>query len=846
MPIEPLIPVYSNLKPSDVLKEANKAQQQQVDDGFQRRINERDHDKAIYKDMEVGKSNRHYDSHVKQSKWSGQSKPKGALEYKDDLIPISTLFAKPHKAQVKISGSGKYLAWVTRGRSMEDPLLDDNGVMNIFCKDLDTTQIKQLTFAKERDACSHFIFNADESEILFLREIRRGSENYHLFALEIAPFFKETKKKKMKKQVAANPRNLIKDTRMTCGIGFVGGVQLWTSDKSPREVFVSTAEIGPFSLFWDVSRINIDNKECILVQQNIMSSSSSRRRFIQKTGLALLCSCINIKPPTAPIQWFPDDDMQFRGCIQIDLVHLGAYFCARGRNEQKFRTLHSCTFEDSNMELIGSSGGAGTARMDFSHSSSETDTVDIHVCALTGQLASDTTTYDRFNVTTGEHIKRLAGDNEMSDITGFVINQKTNRPQFVTYDSEKPTTEVLSAQGSVENHYTNGHGFEKDENALLADDLEHIGKYFTSMVYSIISCTSENNTWVIYVEADQGQQKCKDSPCAYFLFSRSSSSATTAQGSSLQTKRKIELIFPSRPELKGHVLGIMKPLRVTASDGEELLCYLSEPPDEELLNRPLIMMVHGGPQDRDTWGFNPLVQLLCNRGFRVVQVNYRGSTGFGSRFIQLGMDGEFCKSLQQDITDVAKYAINEGLCAKNRLAIIGGSFGGYSALFGLTFQPDLYKCCVAICPLTAVGAADEQSKKAFAGSPLVKKYHQMVYGKKVSKKKKFAMEASPLYNTDKINKMASVAIYHGEDDPRAPIGHSRKFVEELKKRDIKGEFVSFAGEGHGISKEANRLLMYNRIEKFLCDQFYLPISRGEDDRWENNTASVEWSKGGGD
>jgi pimeloyl-ACP methyl ester carboxylesterase len=841
MPNEPLIPVFSQLKPSDVRKEANKAkaQQQEVDDVFQRRKNELDQDKAIYNDMEGGKSDRHYNSHVKQSK------PKGVLEYKDDLIPISTLFAKPHKAQVKISGNGKYLAWVTRGRSIDDPILDDNGVMNIFCKDLETSQIKQLTFAKERDACSYFIFNADETEILFLREIRRGSETYHLFALEIAPFFKETKKKKKKKQVAANPRNLIKDPRMTCGIGFVGGVQLWTSDETPREVYVSTAEMGPFSLFWDVSRINIDTKECVLVQQNIMSSSASRRRFILKTGLALLCSgCV--KPPTAPIQWFPDDDMEFRGCIQIDLVHLGASFCARGKNEQTFKALHSCTFEDFNMELIGSSGGAGTARMDFS--SSETDTVDIHVCALTGQLASDTTTYDRFNVSTGEHILRLAGDNEKSDITGFVINQKTKRPQFVTYYSEKPTTEVLSTQGSGENYYTNGHGFEKDENALLADDLEYIGNFFApSMVYSITSCTSKNDTWVVYAEADRGQQKCKGSPGGYFLFSRSSSSAKTTQGSSLQTERKVELIFPSHPELKGHILGEMKPLRVTASDGEELLCYLSEPPEDELMNPPLIMMVHGGPQNRDTWGFNPLVQLLCNRGFRVLQVNYRGSTGFGSRFIRIGMDGEFCKSLQQDITDVANYAINKGLCAKNRLAIIGGSFGGYSALFGLTFQPDLYKCCVAICPLTAVGAADAQSKKAFSGSPLVKKYHQIVYGKSVSKKKRFAKEASPLYNTDKINKtMASVAIFHGEDDPRAPIGHSRKFVEELKKHDIKGEFVSFAGEGHGISKEENRLFMYNRIEKFLCGQFYLPVSRGEDHRWENNTASVEWSTGGGD
>lgn len=763
-----------------------------------------------------GRANSQCDSDIKQSKPSGAQ---------DDLIPISTLFAKPHRDQVKISGSGKYLAWLTRGRSDEDPL-DDNGVMNIFCKNLETSQVKQLTFAEERDACAYYIFNADETDVLFLREIRRGSETYHLFALAIAPFFDETMTEDL---VPANPRNLIKDSKMTCGIGFVGGIQLWTSDRTPREVYVSTAEIGPFSLFWDISRINIDTKECVLVQQNVMSSIASRLQFIIRTGLALLSSWFD--PPTAPLQWFPDNDMQFRGNIQIDLAKLGIHFCAKGRKEQEFKSLHSCSYENFNMNLIGSSGGAGTASMHFSHSSSETDSVDIHLCALTGLLASDTTTFDRFNIATGEHLSRLAGDKEKSDITGFVINHVSKRPQFVMYDTDKLTTEVLFDQGRGESNY---------EDNLLAEDLEYIESYFApSMVYSIISCTSDNNTWVIYAESDRGQQMCEGSPCGYFLFNRSSSDEAVRQ-----TERKIEFILPSRPELKGHVLGEMKPLRVNASDGEELLCYLSEPPNEKLINPPLIMMIHGGPQARDTWGFNPLVQLLCNRGFRVLQVNYRGSTGFGARFIQIGMDGAFCKSLQQDITDVANFAVREGLCAKDRLAIIGGSFGGYSALHGLTFQPDLYKCCVAICPLTAVGAADEQSKKSFSGSPLVKKYWEMVFGKDVSKQKKCAMDASPLYNTDNIHTMASVAIYHGEDDPRAPIEHSRKFVEKLKERNISGEFVSFAGEGHGISKEENRLFMYNRIEKFLCGQFDLPISRGEDDRWVDNTASVEWSNDG--
>ena len=757
-------------------------------------------------DPTIGEERQKYSHVVKQPRQID------ALKYKDDLVPISSLFAKPSKSQVKISGSGKYLAWIS-GRN--DVGRSPDGSMNIYCKDLENDRIKQLTFSKDRDACSYFIFNADETEILFLREIRRGSETYHLFALEILPFF-DFKTRNNNEGFAAKPRNLIEDPKTTCGIGFIGGIQLWVYDGAPREVYVSTATIGPFSLFWDISRINIDTKECVLVKKNVMSSFVSRWHFILQTGLALLCSkWIDIKKsPTVPIQWFPDNDMQFRGCIEIDLVNLGAYFCARGRNEQAFKMLHSCTFEDSNMELLGSSGGAGTARMDFSRSYSDGDTVDVHLCALTGKLASDTTTYDRFNITTGEHVSRVAGGCEQSDITGFVSNPITGRPQFITYNWEKPAIEVLF-----------------DGNDARADDLEYIESYFSpSMVFSIVSSTNNNGTWIIYAEADCGQEMCGGSPGGYFLFNRSSSH-----------ERSISLIFPSRPELSGHLLGNMEPLCIPASDGEKILCYLSEPPNEKCPETPLVLMIHGGPQARDVWGFNPFVQLLCSRGFRVLQVNYRGSTGFGSRFIQMGMNGEFCKTLQQDITDAAKYAINKGLCAKDRLGIIGGSFGGFSSLFGLTFQPDLYKCSVAICPLTSVGAADEESKKSFSGSPLVKKYHEILYGEKVSKIKKCAMDVSPLYNTDSINKKVSVAIFHGEDDPRAPIGHSRKFVEEMKKRGISGEFVSFSGEGHGISKEENRLFMYNRIEKFLCRKFNLPTGRDEDDKFANNSATVEWS-----
>jgi len=278
---------------------------------------------------------------------------------------------------------------------------------------------------------------------------------------------------------------------------------------------------------------------------------------------------------------------------------------------------------------------------------------------------------------------------------------------------------------------------------------------------------------------------------------------------------------------------------------------------------PMVMVIHGGPQARDSWGYNPVCQFLCSRGFRVLQVNYRGSSGFGARFLRLGMDGEFFRSMQADIVDAARYATSgsEGeFVTENdddvpelpwgdpsKLAILGGSFGGYSALWGMTStDPGFYKCGVAICPMSSVGAADDQSKKAFRGSPLIAKYWSRIFGKNVSNKKRAAIKASPMYHIDKAAKgpiKPSIAVYHGENDPRAPIEHTHNILKELKRCGIAGEVVTFAGEGHGMSKHANLLYMYYRIEEFLCKQFGMESFDAGDDteKFEKNTATVKWS-----
>lgn len=239
-------------------------------------------------------------------------------------------------------------------------------------------------------------------------------------------------------------------------------------------------------------------------------------------------------------------------------------------------------------------------------------------------------------------------------------------------------------------------------------------------------------------------------------------------------------------------------------------------------------------------------------------MNYRGSTGFGARFLRQGMNGQFYKSLQNDIVDAVKYATSnsdtesnyadEGTPARpwgdpNKVAILGGSFGGYSALWQITSNPTLYRCAVAICPISSVGAADGLSKNAFRGSPLIAKYWHRVFGEDVSKKKMVAKRASPLYHLDEVGDGASIALYHGEDDPRAPIDHSYNMLRKLKENGVAGELVAFTSEGHGIANRANLLYMYYRIEEFLCKKFGMSVFDAGDDvkKFEENTGTVKWS-----
>jgi dipeptidyl aminopeptidase/acylaminoacyl peptidase len=262
------------------------------------------------------------------------------------------------------------------------------------------------------------------------------------------------------------------------------------------------------------------------------------------------------------------------------------------------------------------------------------------------------------------------------------------------------------------------------------------------------------------------------------------------------------------PWLKESELAPMKPIEYQSRDGLTIHGYLTLPLGREAKNLPVVVNPHGGPWARDTWGFNPEVQFLANRGYAVLQMNFRGSTGYGRKFWESSFK-QWGQTMQNDITDGVQWLIKQGIADPKRVAIYGGSYGGYATLAGVTFTPDLYAAAVDY-----VGVANMFTfMKTIPPywKPLLDMFHEMVGD---PEKDKAMMEAvSPVMHADKIKTPLFVA--QGAHDPRVNKDESDQMVAALKKRGVQIEYMVKDNEGHGFHNEENRFDFYGAMEKFL-------------------------------
>jgi len=278
----------------------------------------------------------------------------------------------------------------------------------------------------------------------------------------------------------------------------------------------------------------------------------------------------------------------------------------------------------------------------------------------------------------------------------------------------------------------------------------------------------------------------------------------------LYNKKTDELkkIHDVSPWLNEEEMADMKPVVYEARDGLKINGYLTLPKGVDQQKLPVVVNVHGGPWARDVWGFNPEVQFLANRGYAVFQMNFRGSTGYGKKFWEASFK-QWGLSMQNDVTDGVYWLIREGVADKDKVAIYGGSYGGYATLQGIVVNPTLYAAAVDYVGVSNLFTFMNTIPPYW--KPLLDMMYEMV-GNPVNDSVQFTA-TSPALNAGKI--MTPLFVAQGANDPRVNIAESDQIVEALRNRGVEVEYMVKDNEGHGFRNEENRFDFYRAMEKFL-------------------------------
>ncbi|MBQ6909787.1 MAG: S9 family peptidase, partial [Synergistaceae bacterium] len=262
------------------------------------------------------------------------------------------------------------------------------------------------------------------------------------------------------------------------------------------------------------------------------------------------------------------------------------------------------------------------------------------------------------------------------------------------------------------------------------------------------------------------------------------------------------------PWLKEEQMAAMQPITFKSRDSEDIHGYLTLPVGVEAKNLPLVIIPHGGPSARDVWGFDSEAQFIANRGAAVLQVNFRGSTGYGKAFQQAGFK-QWGRRMQDDLTDGVKWAIARGIADAKRVAIYGGSYGGYAALAGAAFTPDLYACAVSYVGPSNIFTLLE-SIPAYWKPMLEMEYEEI--GDPV-KDKELLEAVSPVFHAENIK--IPLLVAQGANDPRVNKAESDQIVEAVRKAGKEVVYIVKDNEGHGFQNEENRFDFYRALEEFL-------------------------------
>ena len=445
------------------------------------------------------------------------------------------------------------------------------------------------------------------------------------------------------------------------------------------------------------------------------------------------------------VEWLIDSDMTVRGGVR-PLANGGFEILVGDVVTQDWRVLLEVGHEDSLTTTPLSISADGTLLLAIS------------------SLGADTAGLVRIDLASGA-VTDIIRDDE-ADITGVLLHPQTLEPQIVTVLKGRSVYRVVDPS--------------------VADDFDRVRALHHGD--PSISSNDDDTVWMVSFTSDNGA-------VPYYVFDR-------------RTKES-QFLFFHQPALNDCPLASMETFELTARDGLPLRGYVTFPVGVERRNLPAVLNVHGGPWARDTWGFNPEAQFLANRGYVCLQVNFRGSTGYGKSFLNAG-DKQWGAKMHDDLLDTVDYAVRQGWVDADRVAIMGGSYGGYAALVGAAFTPDAFRCAVDLVGPSNLKTLIESIPPYWA--PIIEQFNQRVGN--LATEPEFLWERSPLSKATDIR--IPLLIAQGANDPRVKQAEAEQIVAALTAAGIDHEYLLFPDEGHGFAKPENRFTYYRAVEAFLA------------------------------
>jgi dipeptidyl aminopeptidase/acylaminoacyl peptidase len=380
-------------------------------------------------------------------------------------------------------------------------------------------------------------------------------------------------------------------------------------------------------------------------------------------------------------------------------------------------------------------------------------------------------------VDTKTNEQQVIGSNDKADVSDLMTHPTTGIVEAVAYTYDRKDWQVLDD--------------------AVAEDLAYLETVADGET-EVTDRTIDDRTWIVSYELADG-------PVKYYRYDRDAKQA--------------EYLFSHRPKLEELPLAQMHPAVIESRDGLNLVSYYTLPvwadpdgdgkPTEPL---PTVMFVHGGPWARDNWGYNPYHQWMANRGYAVISVNYRGSTGFGKDFINAA-DLEWAAAMHDDLIDAVDWTVEQGIAQRDKVAIMGGSYGGYATLVGLTFTPDVFACGVDIVGPSSLVTLIESIPPYW--KPMLDMMTARVGDPRTEAGRTLLNERSPLRFADRIEK--PLLIGQGANDPRVKQKEADQIVEAMQTNEIPVTYVLYPDEGHGFARPENRMSFNAVTEAFLSE-----------------------------